>query len=186
MSGPNKLGWWQLFAFQKQQEEARRKQEEEHRRKLEQEALRKQEQKRQQQQLEQQKLQEEQKRINELRQQQQQQAMFRLKQQQQELLRKKEMQQQAEMQQRELQHKLQQKRHENQVCFLSHPIAACPPSLKACDCFFLKTASTLTGFSFSARPLANASVKTDGWVEIVGHSLGLASWIFISRKETKH
>ena len=38
------------------------------------------------------------------------------------------------------------------------------------------------GFFFGARPLVNASVKTDRRVEIAGHSPGLATGIFISKK----
>ena len=41
---------------------------------------------------------------------------------------------------------------------------------------------SLLQFSFSARPLANATVKTNGRVEFVGHSSGLANGIFISMK----
>ena len=42
--------------------------------------------------------------------------------------------------------------------------------------------AVLSGLEISARPLANASVKPVGRVEISGYSPGLASRIFIFRK----
>ena len=43
-------------------------------------------------------------------------------------------------------------------------------------------ALAISGFEISTRPLANASVKPFGQVEIINYSPGLVSEIFISRK----
>ena len=47
---------------------------------------------------------------------------------------------------------------------------------------FASVSNTETGLEISARPLANASVKPVGRVEISGYSPGLVSRIFILRK----